>query len=132
MLRRPPRSTRTNTLFPYTTLFRSVGHDPARTPQCGAKGNTRKPEARRTQQVIAVYPHQIGRPGKALQHRGDQRTGETLAAFAAIELPTPVVAVELPRRDRKSGVEGKSVSGRVNPGGRCYIQKKTNRTQPIR
>src|SRR3546814_19508133 len=26
MLRRPPRSTRTDTLFPYTTLFRSVLH----------------------------------------------------------------------------------------------------------
>src|SRR3546814_11251022 len=25
MVRRPPRSTRTDTLFPYTTLFRSVG-----------------------------------------------------------------------------------------------------------
>src|SRR3546814_19417884 len=25
MLRRPPRSTRTDTLFPYTTLFRSTG-----------------------------------------------------------------------------------------------------------
>src|SRR3546814_5468442 len=41
MIRRPPRSTRTDTLFPYTTLFRSVvglhelvhrevvGHEPA-------------------------------------------------------------------------------------------------------
>src|SRR3546814_15994720 len=29
MIRRPPRSTRTDTLFPYTTLFRSdVGHRP--------------------------------------------------------------------------------------------------------
>src|SRR3546814_10648682 len=27
MIRRPPRSTRTDTLFPYTTLFRSVGTD---------------------------------------------------------------------------------------------------------
>src|SRR3546814_14031075 len=26
MIRRPPRSTRTDTLFPYTTLFRSGGH----------------------------------------------------------------------------------------------------------
>src|SRR3546814_20424138 len=25
MIRRPPRSTRTDTLFPYTTLFRSTG-----------------------------------------------------------------------------------------------------------
>src|SRR3546814_7994147 len=29
MIRRPPRSTRTDTLFPYTTLFRSDGHAPA-------------------------------------------------------------------------------------------------------
>src|SRR3546814_5599262 len=28
MTRRPPRSTRTDTLFPYTTLFRSKGHRP--------------------------------------------------------------------------------------------------------
>src|SRR3546814_11104571 len=27
MIRRPPRSTRTDTLFPYTTLFRSGGDD---------------------------------------------------------------------------------------------------------
>src|SRR3546814_10750406 len=28
MIRRPPRSTRTYTLFPYTTLFRSIHTDP--------------------------------------------------------------------------------------------------------
>src|SRR3546814_1176353 len=34
MIRRPPRSTRSDTLFPYTTLFRSGlgGGDPVRTP----------------------------------------------------------------------------------------------------
>src|SRR3546814_18619488 len=32
MIRRPPRSTRTDTLFPYTTLFRSP---PADQPRCG-------------------------------------------------------------------------------------------------
>src|SRR3546814_4964057 len=32
MIRRPPRSTRTDTLFPYTTLFRSAGHDAAMRP----------------------------------------------------------------------------------------------------
>src|SRR3546814_5274019 len=30
MIRRPPRSTRTDTLFPYTTLFRSAGGDATR------------------------------------------------------------------------------------------------------
>src|SRR3546814_4483570 len=38
MIRRPPRSTRTDTLFPYTTLFRSLyaeraGRSPARPPE---------------------------------------------------------------------------------------------------
>src|SRR3546814_936383 len=32
MLRRPPRSTRTDTLFPYTTLFRSAGEALQRFP----------------------------------------------------------------------------------------------------
>src|SRR3546814_4914634 len=34
MIRRPPRSTRTDTLFPYTTLFRSGSRD---------RGGTRRP-----------------------------------------------------------------------------------------
>src|SRR3546814_15875558 len=33
MIRRPPRSTRTDTLFPYTTLFRSVGRAAQYLPQ---------------------------------------------------------------------------------------------------
>src|SRR3546814_13788425 len=32
MVRRPPRSTRTDTLFPYTTLFRSLPKDRFRDP----------------------------------------------------------------------------------------------------
>src|SRR3546814_2270978 len=35
MLRRPPRSTRTDTLFPYTTLFRSARLDIARDDRGG-------------------------------------------------------------------------------------------------
>src|SRR3546814_19151904 len=34
MLRRPPRSTRTDTLFPYTTLFRSRTESPGRSAEC--------------------------------------------------------------------------------------------------
>src|SRR3546814_20046298 len=35
MTRRPPRSTRTDTLFPYTTLFRSPGQGLRRRPSAG-------------------------------------------------------------------------------------------------
>src|SRR3546814_11403649 len=50
MIRRPPRSTRTDTLFPYTTLFRSARTGPAdrrahsdrRAPQVsGARASTK-------------------------------------------------------------------------------------------
>src|SRR3546814_20514139 len=37
IIRRPPRSTRTDTLFPYTTLFRSAGR-PRRAEQAGREG----------------------------------------------------------------------------------------------
>src|SRR3546814_1280198 len=37
MIRRPPRSTRTDTLFPYTTLFRSGKLIVAATPEQSAK-----------------------------------------------------------------------------------------------
>src|SRR3546814_16268309 len=37
MIRRPPRSTRTNTLFPYTTLFRSLDRLAALADQTGAR-----------------------------------------------------------------------------------------------
>src|SRR3546814_12351993 len=43
MLRRPPRSTRTDTLFPYTTLFRS--HDPTPSNHSAASSRFRFPES---------------------------------------------------------------------------------------
>src|SRR3546814_6359173 len=45
MIRRPPRSTRTDTLFPYTTLFRSLVHavrQPARARPAVERGGHRR------------------------------------------------------------------------------------------
>src|SRR3546814_4365479 len=53
MIRRPPRSTRTDTLFPYTTLFRSLMLGPA--GRAMMKGETpvliAEPPVRRTQRA---------------------------------------------------------------------------------
>src|SRR3546814_17379263 len=38
MIRQPPRSTRTDTLFPYTTLFRSPGPRPLPRSRCHCRG----------------------------------------------------------------------------------------------
>src|SRR3546814_17937489 len=54
MIRRPPRSTRTDTLCPYTTLFRSVGQQRQRPPG-SAQGDERLGTAADDQGV--VQPH---------------------------------------------------------------------------
>src|SRR3546814_11841041 len=50
MIRRPPRSTRTDTLFPYTTLFRSVG---VRLSPFGTTNNSGE------QDPVPLYSHAI-------------------------------------------------------------------------
>src|SRR3546814_16453866 len=99
MLRRPPRSTRTDTLFPYTTLFRSniFGRDGLDE----SMGKTNFVAHGRTERNRPQEFHKLGRP-----HDGKGgRTG-------------------LDELDRKSVVEGKSVSVRVDLGGSRIIKKK--------
>src|SRR3546814_12570544 len=58
MIRRPPRSTRTDTLFPYTTLFRSLGHRPFLILQAG----------------LCSHPQCAG--GMAKAYRSEEHTSE--------------------------------------------------------
>src|SRR3546814_4694098 len=69
MIRRPPRSTRTDTLFPYTTLFRSLD---AVGPAAERRLQERLPE-------IAGFPEVLGQHG---QLPDDQRQ---LAVFGFLE-----------------------------------------------
>src|SRR3546814_5495220 len=72
MIRRPPRSTRTDTLFPYTTLFRSVvGDDELQHLALGDLGGGAAQDAEHLQR--AGLDHQLERAGEqevADQHRG--------------------------------------------------------------
>src|SRR3546814_10927573 len=69
MIRRPPRSTRTDTLFPYTTLFRSADGLPCNEVRiacdriAGNLDELRKPhviELRRAQTEVAQAVGQVG------------------------------------------------------------------------
>src|SRR3546814_6471726 len=54
MIRRPPRSTRTDTLFPYTTLFRSQARDPRLAHRRGGPRrcpHSRAPDRRRQGEI---------------------------------------------------------------------------------
>src|SRR3546814_2058952 len=53
MIRRPPRSTRTDTLFPYTTLFRSLNAEPAAEEYARLIGSTMEDL---TPEVFAANP----------------------------------------------------------------------------
>src|SRR3546814_3202661 len=63
MIHRPPRSTRTDTLSPYTTLFRSLGADRPRPGRAGAADGGRKGLARRLPRAGARDVGPAGRYG---------------------------------------------------------------------
>src|SRR3546814_19009217 len=108
MIRRPPRSTRTDTLFPYTTLFRSSeprgelsgeGYEEQRGCRDDHHGGNRQGSAERPVVGLAALPR---------DHVGD---------------PPAVLAADQARRDRRSVVQGNSVSVRVDRGGRRNVRK---------
>src|SRR3546814_10939158 len=59
MIRRPPRATRTDTLFPYTTLFRSPR--PGKLPVIAHRQDRARAERHRLGRIGDI----IGRPGRA-------------------------------------------------------------------
>src|SRR3546814_3219653 len=79
MIRRPPRSTRTDTLFPYTTLFRSHPHPPVQRAErfqslssVSREAIDSNREIRALEQVIETcwWPQTI-RCGNSLEHNDD-------------------------------------------------------------
>src|SRR3546814_18329311 len=110
MIRRPPRSTRTDTLFPYTTLFRSVGRalgSDAETREIGA-GLARQDAHRGHRRMAALGgAHAAGRI--ALQQL-DVVLAVGDAVHQVLDLPILVVVDEIlalfvgaDRPDRESG-----------------------------
>src|SRR3546814_5853351 len=70
MIRRPPRSTRTDTLFPYTTLFRSQHH--------GRHAGVQHPEEGEAEDRHARCADEVDRPAADLvrqpSEEGDRQT----------------------------------------------------------
>src|SRR3546814_17737651 len=116
MIRRPPRSTRTDTLFPYTTLFRSdgpyrfllasIGGIPVAYGACAAA-----PSGAGMIEDLFTLP--------AYRQRG---IASALIAHFSGQLVAQGCDFIL---DRKSVVSGKSVSVRVDLGGRRILETTT-------
>src|SRR3546814_15888125 len=125
MIRRPPRSTRTDTLFPYTTLFRSVqslliadrsGEDYSEVTDelVAADGLV---ELRRAETITFLIDGD-----RLLDNRRRHNHKAEIAQIAQALNEAGALAEN--QRDRKSVVEGKSVAVRVGLGGRRIIKKK--------
>src|SRR3546814_12630745 len=100
MIRRPPRSTRTDTLFPYTTLFRSEGgaHDLGRVDDAGlhqiavlALGGVEAPVGLLALQHLADDHRTIGTgvlgdlPGRRLDGLADDLDADALVVVAGLD-----------------------------------------------
>src|SRR3546814_6587441 len=78
MIRRPPRSTRTDTLFPYTTLFRSVGGARVTTLKTAVWADDVTHGVRSTTLRFGVYAddHTHGVRATTLSVRSEEHTSE--------------------------------------------------------
>src|SRR3546814_5311120 len=82
MIRRPPRSTRTDTLFPYTTLFRSLLRGTGLEYDTESRGHTAEmfgQEAanfRRTWQRLKEDSDALEGPAKKAIERSEEHTSE--------------------------------------------------------
>src|SRR3546814_12044281 len=131
MIRRPPRSTRTYTLFPYTTLFRSPNRQ-----QHNLVERHRLEEVTRVQ-IDAVrtavdlrHPQkhqmdhllrQVGARRDIMMHpkQGPRTVGRHFMPDQPLNLAHAFILL-----DRKRVVWGRSVSVRVDPGGSRFSKKK--------
>src|SRR3546814_14316382 len=106
MIRRPPRSTRTDTLFPYTPLFRSLGprgghcgerHVPRTAPQPRVRGAVARGAVRG---LRAARSRAVGRS----TDRADGQCEGCDAEVAGAEIPAGAFAAGGAPGDRKSVV----------------------------
>src|SRR3546814_17736839 len=120
MIRRPPRSTRTDTLFPYTTLFRSRHLS----PDARYRGNAAAPRicgiCRASDRSRAARRGRLADQGRQAERRDTRQRREVQRASEKSDRAYGRRGIA----DRKNGVQGKSVSERVGQGGRRRHKKK--------
>src|SRR3546814_15547686 len=130
MIRRPPRSTRTDTRFPYTTLVRYA----RRPPDALQRAATRARAAGRLDRAHEpLLGSAVRRSRRFAQKDGSMTDNDVRSVTVEREIPHPpekiwraLTTQHLIEEwlDRKSVVSGKSVSVRVDLGGRSIIKKK--------
>src|SRR3546814_11350742 len=98
MIRRPPRSTRTDTLFPYTTLFRSIERRPGVEIELlclDCPANEMLDQRLRNAGVDAVMAHMVANAvGAPAEREFREITGAEDAAAVLVRQPAPVIRAQ--------------------------------------
>src|SRR3546814_18269555 len=89
MIRRPPRSTRTDTLFPYTTLFRSGFRRHGAEPRRRAAGTARDDGGARTPRAADPDVRDRLRGASAHDPHTPDRASDLLPRLPPVERPPP-------------------------------------------
>src|SRR3546814_13384472 len=133
MIRRPPRSTRTDTLFPYTTLFRSAQFDKVYEQYKLA------PEVTRRRMYYETMEHVLAKAHKTVV----ENTGSGVIPYLPLNNATGARPAPAPATtpapaqggrqcaDRTSVGSGKRVSVRVDLGGPSILKKKKKNNKQL-
>src|SRR3546814_15741645 len=125
MIRRPPRSTRTDTLFPYTTLFRSPSlRRRFQTYDNGLQGGCRGPQGNRTNQTILKTRKGVMKVDTAVLTVLSTAHIDGNAASSSVPcMPAPTRSSRLPEPGRATGRESVCQDVWISGGARSYKQK---------
>src|SRR3546814_17617385 len=125
MIRRPPRSTRTDTLFPYTTLFRSDTR-----PACQDAGDDRASACLCERQGRRQFPPPASRPWRSCPGEGQRECRpprQARASLAGADLvlapglrqdPAVQILLRVARGGEWGGAHGKGGAGGEDHGER--------------
>src|SRR3546814_20266065 len=100
MVRRPPRSTRTDTLFPYTTLFRAGRAADELSPEIRHQQNEPHGDSEQGRQPHIAAPRRppqmgIGRREEALHRRDADEAEQALEQDGELDVEPDLVVPEL-------------------------------------
>src|SRR3546814_1101870 len=105
MIRRPPRSTRTDTLFPYTTLFRSAfyrSEPPDLYVPPTHPGQTFRPSAFPALGAGVIFGRQ---PDDRVNQRREERVSTLLAAVLGLNLFISIPRFVIDRKSKPSELQ---------------------------
>src|SRR3546814_4367001 len=106
MIRRPPRSTRTDTLFPYTTLFRSAAGAPAWSHRPRCPGEYPCDRAPAPESAAAHRRHPAGdRRNRSARAQGPRSEEHTSELQSLMRISYAVFCLKKKKKSRRTQTE---------------------------